>query len=448
MAVYHNQNKSSAITAVEFSPVVQGNFAFFYVDHPKQLANARKRLTETLDQKIITETEFNGNTVLVTQGDKTQAELQAALAADGDRFMFKHHSKGLTELAWPLRSALGIGGQCLQLTSSLMRGKKDWKLFTFATTNLVANGINVLFGAQQTEDIHRLRFLKSEVNDQLTPHLEPGQQLPDPTEHRLSLRREQTRPLTRYERSVAFLRHHSVTLGELGLRYIGALSLATDKAPLRHYAGLGSITGKTTALLSKAPDPYDPNPHTAIDTFREQYSFRLGGLTEAASFLTLSYDAFAHNKIQFRGKEYRDYLSGIGAAMFTLGYIIRSWAKFGVKNPNMDELYAHVSDSLAKTPPQDLPKLMADTSAYIATELKDKELDFGKVFTQLTTDLYRYHQISLDRDKPAVAKTPVQKPEHRTTPAHNRYVSSSTPSPIAINFRERVEMTPATMVQR
>jgi len=159
-----------------------------------------------------------------------------------------------------------------------------------------------------------------------------------------------------------------------------------------------SLTGKTTALPSKAPDPYNPKPHTWLDTLREKFTFRTGGLIETVAFGMVGADAFMNKKISFKkgGKQYRDYISGIGGTLFTIRYLIRYWAPFGIKEMNMDEMYAHVTDSLAKMPPGKLPQLMAETAADLTDHFKDKHLEYGKVFTQLMNELYRYHHIALD----------------------------------------------------
>ena len=91
-----------------------------------------------------------------------------------------------------------------------------------------------------------------------------------------------------------------------------------------------------------------------------------------------------------------DFISGIGGVLFTIRYAMRHWAPFGVRDTNMPEIYAHVTDSLAKMPPDKLPQLLADTAADITDHFKDKHLKYGEVFNQLLIDLYRYHHIALD----------------------------------------------------
>jgi hypothetical protein len=319
--------------------------------------------------------------------------------------------------AWKTRSILGFGGQILQLASSFMRppiagiGKRlDSSLFVFAAANLLANTINLKYDhGEQVDDKHQLRYLKQKVNRELSVHLKDSEAPIDIDENRQALRPHEE-PHHKLDGAKNFLRRHSVAIGELGLRYFGAIALAfparywkaavvnrsfpaMDPSPLRVYTGLSSIVGKTVALTSKIPDPYNPKPHTWVDQFREKASFLTGGLIEVTSFTVLAYDAFTRkNGLLIGGKVRRDWLGGIGASMFTLGYIVRSWAKFGERTVNMDELCAHASDTIAKTSPEKVTQLLANTAASLAEHFKDRPTaGFAAIYTQLANDFSYYH---------------------------------------------------------
>jgi hypothetical protein len=248
-----------------------------------------------------------------------------------------------------------------------------------------------------------------------------------------------------------FLERHSVRVGELALRYVGAFSLmfptyglhrgfqeykqsgsirevfsvAKNRDRWAYNIGLVSALGKTIALFSKEADPYNPKPHTMMDTIREKVTFPLGGFIESVAFSAMTYDHFAHPKIYIKGEPRRDYLGGIGSAMFVAAYVIRSgWAKFGEREVNLDELYAHVSDSLAHMPPDKLPQLMAETAASIKMHFKDKPVDFGEIFTRLMTDAYRYHHIVIDNR----GQTPFVEASADTSP-HTAVVAKRTLRP-------------------
>jgi hypothetical protein len=114
--------------------------------------------------------------------------------------------------------------------------------------------------------------------------------------------------------------------------------------------------------------------------------------------LMVAKNAFENHTVGF-GKDLKpmkDWAGTIGGGLFSAGYGIRLFAKFGEKQMNMEELHAHISDSLAKVPPEELPQLMADSAASLTEHFKDKGLEFGKVYNQIMTDMYRYHHIALD----------------------------------------------------
>ena len=421
MAVYNVINPGSALTSVEFTPVPDGNFSFFHVKTPEQLDAVKQWLvSKEVGQEIVGEALVDKHPVLVTHGDKTQADIMGMLTTRGDTLQLQKHAKGID--MWRVVSMLAVPGQALQIASSFMRKDKklDWGLFVFGASNLTGHAISWVYGSQKSDDVNRLNFFKKHINETLDEHIPDGSSLPDIHDKRASLHTEPAHPPTVGEKVDGFLRRNSVYVGEIFCRYVGAVALAfpIDKwqgamkrgslseayrsarnpSPLVHYAGLGSMAGKTTSFLAKSEDPYDPKPKTGLDTFREQYAFRTGGWMETAAFGTLTYDALTNPKrrILFRGNEYRDYVGGLGSALFTIRYIVRYWAKFGEKNVNMDEMYAHVADSLALVSPEKLPLLLAKTAAEITEHFKDKKLDYGQVYTQLMTDLYRYHHIALD----------------------------------------------------
>ena len=362
--------------------------------------------------------------MLVVTGPRDEAQFIGQLSALGGALAPEQVKKPLDP--WITRSILGFGGQLLQLTSSLMKHKVDGPLLLFATTNLTANGINFAYKAQKRDDPHQLKFLKQQINDQLAPQLTEDKKPLDINDTR-ALLRERNRPKPT-DPVNEFMRQHSVSVGELGLRYVGAFGMAfpakgwgpalsqgrmppTDKnAPLRSVAGIGSIIGKTIAAGSLVPDPYNPEQgHHWLQDFREKYSFLVGGLVEAASFSTLTYDALVNSKpnivngvntnsrsLKIGNSYHRDWLSAIGSAMFVTGYIVRSWAKFGEREVNMPELYAHVSDTLALLPREKIPQALADTAAYLTDHFKGKrDLTFGHIYNQINDDLCREHHISV-----------------------------------------------------
>lgn len=429
MSVYKNRNMNDALSTVEVQKTPSGQNVIFYLHNDASAAAFKEHLRASgLGLLVVAQTHVDGKTALVAEGTNIQEPLFSWLGSQGSVLDLSHKTK--TTDPWILRSILGVGGQSLQLASAFMRpetalnaGKGIWKrvdvsTFVFAAANMTANIINLIYKGHNLDDPHQLKSLKEQFNRSLTPHMQAGELAPSTDDSRKKLR-DCNEP--KKDAFNDFMRHHSVNVGELGLRYIGAFGMAypatgwhnilkgqmptENPHKLRVYAGLGSIVGKTMALGSKVPDPYNPAPKSWLDPIREKFAFLGGGLVEAGAFSAYAYDCFFNTKpgtkggargIMFNGEHHRDWLGGIGGSMFVAGYIVRSWAKYGERNVDMEELYAHVSDTLAKVTPEKLPQLLADTAAEIKNHFKERtDLDFGTIYTELTNDLKRYHHIDI-----------------------------------------------------
>ncbi len=513
MATYINQTKRSAIASVEFSPQPEGNLSFYHlsddtfsqVGYKTNKDNIRDFLTGTLGQEIVGESEINGRPVIIARGDKSQQDIVTALESRGDKLILpqpKHEFR-----PWVWRGNLSMVGQALQLTSSLLAAsitkdgeayigaeyakrsggkalsenamrklvgeikaempntkftdtskgnfeKKGFDVATgmFASANIGANLTNIAFGAEKIADPHQLRWLKENFNKKLALYL-PETALPAPEEKRAPLRKEPPKPRSYDQKFRDFMQRNSVTVGEIGLRYIGATALAfpmkldkwksiyTKKTPegkpiyktdplgkpingpdgkpiersrfgiaynyedqFTGRAGLAYLIGKTVAFFSKVPDPFDPKPHTWVDTMREKVLFRISSATEAVAAATIAYDRYRTRRIilpQWKifgskaGTVTRDWFGVTGGVLFMGGLVIRIFAPFGSKVMNMEELNAHITDGLARVPREKLPQLIIETAASIKEHFKDKVPEMSQIYTQLATDLYRYHHISL-----------------------------------------------------
>src|SRR6476646_10793928 len=137
MALYTNQNAASAIASVEFSPVSEGNFSFFYVRDAARKDEVKTWL-KGAGQAVETEAVMNGQPVLVTHGDKSQKELEEALAARGDTLELYQRKIPFSEKAWKTGATLALVGQFMQLASSFLRPNRkiDYGLFMLAVPNL------------------------------------------------------------------------------------------------------------------------------------------------------------------------------------------------------------------------------------------------------------------------------------------------------------------------
>jgi hypothetical protein len=446
MATFNNTRKDSPISAVEFIKVPDGNFTFFYVDSPSQKEAVKQWLTsKDVGQEVIAETKIHktddmveDRTVIVTHGDKTEADLRKLLADKGDTLEPKKDKQALMDF-WTLRSIISVVGQSLQIFSSYFRLTEnkttgawerrgiDGSIMTFAVLNMLANASNFLFGSEKKPDDDHLDFLKKRFNEKISPHLPPGEQPIDPNDSCVKQREGEGRPPSMGEKMWEFMRQNSVRVGEIGLRFAAAIALVVpmnkgrdtfggwrelikgiftgngvealkaglNKNSLQLAAGSLYLGGKTLALFTKVADPYEKKKHTMLDTVREDYVFQIGSLTEAVAGSIVALNAY-NSKIEVGGKAVRDWAGTIGGGLFSTGYLIRLGAKFGEKQMNMKELQAHVTDNLAKVTPAQLPQLLAESAAAIKDHFKDKPLEFGQVYTQMMSDLYRYHHIAFD----------------------------------------------------
>lgn len=419
---YRAESPRGRVESVEFSTIGRQNYTFVQLYHRDEIKPIEALLTASgIGLNLVSTTTVLGKPMLIFQGNASPFKVLNSLQAKGEKMKLSEDKQEFD--AWRVRSYLGIAGQGLQLASSFMRpdGGIDPGQFVFAATNLTANLINMTYDhGQLTEDPHHLRFLKQRINRELEPHLRKDTTPISVDSNRSEMRGGTEQTEHPIEKAKGFLEKHSVAIGELGLRYLGAAGIAfpatrwknipsqglwsqRDASNYRVYTGLSSIFGKTVALTAHIPDPYNPKPPTLMDTIREKWSFLVGGFIEVTSFTALAYGCFFKTSdnnykkgVIIFGKPYPDIIGGIGATLFVMGYIVRSWAQFGERKVNMKELYAHASDTIAQTTPDKLPQLLANTAASLTEHFKDNdELSFSIIYSSLLNDMARYHQPEL-----------------------------------------------------
>ena len=215
---------------------------------------------------------------------------------------------------WAIRGMLSTAGQTLVLISGLKSAKNGTDrgaTIGFATVNLLANAINILFGAQKKQDKHQLRYLEEQINAQIAPLAKDASALP-------SVGAEKGNGT-----GDSWISKHSVTVSEVGLRTLGSLSLiapitgwgkafsnwrggmslaetfskARSQNKVTYYAGMFSLAGKFFTVAASEPDPYNPAPMTKWRAAREKWMFRLSSISEATAGAWMSYDAFTQQKI-------------------------------------------------------------------------------------------------------------------------------------------------------
>lgn len=466
MTLYHNRHPESPIGTLE-SVSVDGKkshamLTFCYVNQPDRLEEAKALLAHALPhQKLAGVTQAGGRPVLILSGREPVEAVIEQLHGPTLDFVKARASKSFD--AWKWRGLLSNGGQGLQLLSAAFKKEKgfDHSVLGFAVFNIAANVINMIFGGENKPDPHRLRLLKNEFNQQLAPFVKDNAALPDP-EATLTKGRKQKKSVALGEAIYGFLDRNSVVFGEIGLRYVGAFNLAfpimqwagkgreafrlteggfgskmkagviaagknfhNGHDKLIFYSGIAYLVGKTIALCSKVPDPYDPKPHSTLDYIRENVLFKMSTAIETGAAATLALNGLKPGKqtpanpegvrLYTRNRNYwvpeifkhhqfvtRDWFGALGGGLFTGGLLIRFAAPFGKREVNLKELYAHVAQGLAQVPAEQLPQLVADSATAIKAQFPDRALEFGAIYAGLVQELQRYQHITILNPSPSL----------------------------------------------
>ncbi len=407
MTTYLNADKSKPIQRIEVEATGAGNQAVMFLRDAQAAEDMREILSQPpYEQIILNETFVDGKPVFITHSNHSITRLMDNMQAQG--------SWGIEEAkspisAWGWRAILGLVGQGLVMRGSFARPREVGKMamnmeqFTFAACNIAANFVAIGYGASSKPDPHQLRFLKEEVNNQLTGSLDSDRMI-SATDNRSSLRNTHTAksPIGQVNQ---FMAENSSQIS-IGLRYFGAFNLAKTGLKqgersignlmhpskvadnTRYLAGLGTLGGKTIALSGKLEDSYDPVPPNWMDKLRHKF-FLGGGLMEAASFGSL-----AIQNMQSDSKADRYFAAG--NAMFVLAYIIRTQAKLGNKKLDMSELYSHISDSVARLPEDERAQTVADMTGMLKTHFGiGNKLTFTEIYEGIAEDLHKNHGISV-----------------------------------------------------
>ena len=453
MTTYYNHHADAIIRAIDCAQDTSGVTCALHIASEEHLAQA-KAWTEAIDGvDVLTESHQGNTSLLIIHSKKPEADVLAALKAQGQTLELPVKKIGIEP--WKGRAIASVTGQTLQLVSS-WKGSKNASdsvaIAGFAVTNLIANAVNYVFGKQEKEDPHQLRYLKEHLNQEYQPHLSPGQFLLDPDAKRLSFRAGQKEESGLSHQTYDMLKRNSVLFSELGLRAIGAASLCfpitkwkegmrmfsrgnSAKEILRTISNENAVTfkvgvltliGKALVGISKEADPYNPKPSTTIDKIREKVTFPLSSIVEGYGSSWMAYDRLKNQRFTHNGKSMPDYPGALGNAVFTGSYAFRLMAPYGTRDVNMKELYAHISDSLAKMPKGDIPSVLADTAVELSQHFKGQETpeptDIASIYAGLATDLKEYHHIDLLSSTPSHAAEP---------PKERSFASQHAPKPHA-----------------
>jgi len=436
MTQFFTKDPSASIGYVEFTSNQPEGLMLLMVKLSKDPAPIRQLLNvPELKRTILSETVTPEGTLIISRGPQSSQEMIKHLATHHEVLEEKVEKKKFNPWKW--RGYSSFLGQSLQLVSGFKSGSDRSALMGFASLNLVANVINIVFGAQEKDDPHQLRQLKTSINQQLAP-LVDAQKLPDP-ENKLANTYADTTTQKKNlsSRTYDFISKYSVSVGEILLRTLGSVSLAfpvtqwatafrtfkkTNSAsqtygalrtanPVTYGVGLLMLLGKFTSFASKEPDPFNPEPPGMIRQFREKIAFRLSSIIEGGAATWMAHDCFKNRTIDIGGKQRPDYFGGAGNIVFIGGYGVRLAAPYGTREVNMKELYAHAATALAAAPREHLPNLLAQTAVSLKQHFHDKPIETATIYQELSRRIEQHRPHFIDEKhqstpQDAMAKIP------------------------------------------
>ncbi len=415
MNIYATKRTQSPIERIELSNRPGGNRAIIFA-RPGHAEDARALVTSRAPDQVITcETKINGQSIFITSGDTHPEDFISRLGGDK---AFTLEKENINLDAWGWRAVLGLAGQGFTLAGSFQKGAFDGGQAMFAGANILANFINIGYGASKSDDKYQLEYIKDNINKTAEPYGPKNVFAVD--DNRKSARQLNTPngPLAQLNN---FVGEHSTQIS-IGLRYFGAANmtlsgitgasnqtmgnawktLSEGRAmadPTKAIASATSIVGKTVALNGKESDPYNPEAPSTFDKFRQHF-FKAGGLMEAGAFGAIAFQKLTHPNPEHKQAEY---FTGIGNSLFVMAYVIRLAARLNKKEVDMDELYAHTSDTLAALPNDQIPQVAADMAGMIKAHL-DKEdpkkpVEFMRIYNKIANELYENHGVTILRTR-------------------------------------------------
>ena len=424
MTIYHNGNKQLPVSKLEVIRLADGNQSIFFLKDAFAAQQVRQQLTDpAIGQAVLSETEVDGKPVLITRGTASEKALLGQLNQEGNRFKAETKNKLFTP--WGIRGVLGFVGQGLVMVSSKSGSCLDTKQAISAGSNLLANSIALYYGTSVREDPYQLRYLKEATNKQFSKYLAPDQLLSIEDQRKNAYANDNDQKRQGIAQKADQFMHKNASYLSIGLRYYGAYSMTLagleDKKlsslfqrggikDMRAPGSLAMLFGKTLALTGHVEDPYGPANDNWLNKIRKHF-FVTGGLSEAIGTTAMGLDAckqYMADPVAHAQKKY--FIAG--HALFVLGYIIRSWAKLGVRELDMDELTAHVSDTIARLPPKEQRQVVADISGMLKSHFNQEKnpVEFHEIYDRIVQNLRAHHGITIipDQEIPGQKKIPQQ----------------------------------------
>jgi hypothetical protein len=125
---------------VEFAQGKDGDLTLFYVGTPQDIGRAKTRIA-SLGQEVLDEVSLGARQVLVTRGDKSEADIRMELEQQGDNLVKPVREKKFQPWKW--RGRFSDLGQGLSLAGSVTSpGGVNVPDLMFSVLNLTANWVN------------------------------------------------------------------------------------------------------------------------------------------------------------------------------------------------------------------------------------------------------------------------------------------------------------------
>lgn len=407
MQTFISQQANGPIRSVVFQSDGAENYSFVSVSSDE----AAKRVEALLAQphcgyKAISSTDAQGGKLLIFKGTASPENVIHILSSSEQTFSPLEPDKKFNPWKWRgLTSIIGQSGQLLSAWFVLSHAKKinaenlrdvradSAAIAGFAALNLVANVINIVFGAQKKSDPHQLMYLKDQFNQQFVTAHGAVATLDAPDAQLLETGHKQG----------TFLQRNSVAFGEVFLRTLGSISLAfpltqfaraakvfkaeglkasyevaKNKDKVTFIYGLAMLMGKFTSFFASEPDPYNPEPPSAWRSFREKVAFKLSSVIEGAGAVFATGDRFNRKKIYVGNKQIPDMPGTIGNAVFVGGYAIRYTAPYGTLEVDMPELYTHAAKAIAQLPLDKQADEVSRTALWMSEHFAEKAQKLGE----------------------------------------------------------------------
>ncbi len=375
-------------------------------------------------------TAANGGNIFVVKSADDLSKLVAGLNENGANLV-QHEPEKPAFNPWKWRAITSLVGQSLQISSSVCAKNSSPDVAAmagFGALNLVANACNWTFGSQHNSDAHQLAFLKQQFTQAIAPLVEDASKLPqlesDPTKSRLTEYPKKSLGAELFDTA----KHYSVSVGEVGLRTIGATCLAypinkwgemaghlvrgdvmgahnigRNTNQVTYNAGLATLVGKGLSMIAKEEDPFNPKDKNFIDTFREKIAFRASSIIEGgasaymlADRLNMVDEQAPKKAISVLGVETDyDWLGASGNLVFIGGYGIRLTAPYGTLDVDMKHLYAHISDCLNEVPKEILPQTLMASATSLKNHFADSKITFTEIYSGIADDLLHHHGVDV-----------------------------------------------------